>query len=752
METEILRIIPLGAGKEVGRSCVLLVYRGKRILFDCGLHPAHHGIYGLPYFDFIEPEDIDILLVTHFHIDHCGALPYFLARTNFKGKVIMTHPTKAIYNYVLQDFIRICNVGEIDILFDESDLSDSMDKIIPIRFHEELEFDDVKIQAYIAGHVLGAAMFLVDIGGVKILYTGDYSTEEDRHLKPAEIPKCNVDILIVESTYGIRLHEPRDLREEKFKSRVHDIIKKGGRCLLPCFALGKAQELLLILNEYWKEHEELKDVPIYYTGLLATKSLNVFQTYRNMMREDTKEKIEQGENPFHFEDSQDYMEKKPLVIIATPGMLQSGLSRYLFEEWCEDENSGVIFTGYSVEGTLAQQIMNQPNEIQISHKHKTLKLKMDVAVIDFSAHCDFKQTSHFIRKIKPANIVLVHGGQNEMAKLKKALELEHKNQINVHCPQNCQSLIFTFFTEKSAKVVGKAKRNLDNFLTHSDYLALGKGMPNNIPHNLSEDCGLIKFSQEDSPSSERLKIDNTISELDYQDRHPEETKLEIEQEEAIIKEYDDNMVSIEGLFVESQFDNMIINETEIQDFASLSRHKVSQQLVMPFEYDPGFFIKAAEDLFDKVQVVSGNTEDLVNDINLKIEDIDLVYRKRSASFELKWDSSAKSDLLADAIALLIIQLANNPPASMVYNMTNHCKEKQLEKLQFEAFKKVLREHCEEISIVEDNMIEIFDSSQELVAKVDYNAKEVISCDESIKEHLKALLDIHNHSCSPKNDC
>ena len=199
-------------------------------MFDCGIHPAYHGVYALPYFDSIDPAEIDLLLVTHYHIDHCGALPYFLRKTNFKGKIVMTHPTKTIYNYVLLDYVKISNVGNGDILYDESDLQYSMEKIIPIRFHEELDFDGVKIKAYNAGHVLGAAMFFVEIDGVTVLYTGDYSREEDRHLKPAEIPEVDIDILIVESTYGKNVHEPRHMREDKFREKVYDIVyKKNGK-------------------------------------------------------------------------------------------------------------------------------------------------------------------------------------------------------------------------------------------------------------------------------------------------------------------------------------------------------------------------------------------------------------------------------------------------------------------------------------------------------------------------------------------
>ena len=192
---------------------------------------------------------------------------------------------------MLLDYVKISNIGNGDILYDEGELSYSMDKIIPIRFHEEMEIDGIKFKAYNAGHVLGAAMFLVEIDGVRILYTGDYSREEDRHLKAAEIPKWEIDILIVESTYGKNVHEPRQTREDKFKYRVHDIMKKGGKCLLPVFALGRAQELLLILNEYWKENEELKNIPIYYAGSLAQKSLSVFRTYRNMMGDMVRKKV-----------------------------------------------------------------------------------------------------------------------------------------------------------------------------------------------------------------------------------------------------------------------------------------------------------------------------------------------------------------------------------------------------------------------------------------------------------------------------
>ena len=215
---EILEVTPLGSGSEVGRSCVVMRFRGKNIMFDCGIHPAYNGLGSLPYFDEIEPESIDLLLITHFHLDHCGALPYFLEKTNFKGDCFMTHPTKAIYKLTLADYLKVSHVNTDESLYEERDLVKSFEKIKIIDYHQEIISHGVKFWAYNAGHVLGAAMFLVEIEGIRVLYTGDFSREIDRHLKPAEIPaNYEVHVLIIESTYGVHKHEERSRRENDFK-------------------------------------------------------------------------------------------------------------------------------------------------------------------------------------------------------------------------------------------------------------------------------------------------------------------------------------------------------------------------------------------------------------------------------------------------------------------------------------------------------------------------------------------------------
>ncbi|XP_065081556.1 cleavage and polyadenylation specificity factor 73 [Ochlerotatus camptorhynchus] len=461
-ENDLLLIRPLGAGQEVGRSCIMLEFKGKKIMLDCGIHPGLSGMDALPFVDLIEADEVDLLFISHFHLDHCGALPWFLQKTSFKGRCFMTHATKAIYRWMLSDYIKVSNISTEQMLYSETDLEASMEKIETINFHEERDVMGVRFWAYNAGHVLGAAMFMIEIAGVKILYTGDFSRQEDRHLMAAEIPAMKPDVLITESTYGTHIHEKREDRESRFTTLIQKIVQQGGRCLIPVFALGRAQELLLILDEYWSQNPELQEIPIYYASSLAKKCMAVYQTYINAMNDKIRRQIAVN-NPFvfrhisnlkgidHFEDI------GPCVVMASPGMMQSGLSRELFETWCTDPKNGVIIAGYCVEGTLAKTVLSEPEEIT-SMSGQKIPLNMSVDYISFSAHTDYQQTSEFIRILKPTHVILVHGEQNEMNRLKSALQREYENDpnanITLYNPKNTHAVELYFRGEKTAKVMG----------------------------------------------------------------------------------------------------------------------------------------------------------------------------------------------------------------------------------------------------------------------------------------------------------
>lgn len=301
-------------------------------------------------------------------------------------------------------------------------------------------------------------MFMVDIAGVRVLYTGDYSREEDRHLRAAEMPQFSPDVCIIESTYGVQLHQPRHIREKRFTDAVHSTISQGGRVLIPAFALGRAQELLLILDEYWANHPELHNIPIYYASPLAKRCLTVYETYTLSMNDRIKNA---KSNPFRFKyisplkSIEVFKDVGPSVVMASPGGLQSGLSRQLFDLWCSDKKNSCVLPGYVVEGTLAKTIINEPKEVTLM-SGLMAPLNMQVHYISFSAHADFAQTSAFLEELMPPNIILVHGEANEMGRLKQKLMAQFADRnTKILTPKNCQSVEMYFNSQKMAKTIGK---------------------------------------------------------------------------------------------------------------------------------------------------------------------------------------------------------------------------------------------------------------------------------------------------------
>uniref|UniRef100_A0AC35TRA7 Cleavage and polyadenylation specificity factor subunit 3 n=1 Tax=Rhabditophanes sp. KR3021 TaxID=114890 RepID=A0AC35TRA7_9BILA len=440
------KFMPLGAGQEVGRSCHVLTIRNKNILLDCGIHPGLSGVDSLPFTDNVDMETIDMLLVTHFHLDHAGGVPWILTQTRFSGKCIMTHATKAIYRILMTDYLRLGAKDSNRVMFNEDDLERSLDKIQTIDFHEVNEINGVTITAYVAGHVLGACMFAIELDGLKVLYTGDFSRVENRHLCSADIPPFRPDILISEATFGCQNHEDQEVREKRFTTIISQVMKRGGKCLIPCFAVGTAQELLLILDEMWEKNKRFHKIKIYYCSGLAKKCMSVYQNYISSMNN----RIQSSSNtsPFQFRHVENLKsidsinEKGPCVVLASPAMLQSGMSRELFERWCTDGKNCCVLAGYSVEGTLAKHLLTEPEEI-ISMDGRRLPVKMTIASCSFAAHVDYQNASDFYLRLKPEKLILVHGEVNEMTRKQTALVNLFKKkgqETEIFCPKNLETL------------------------------------------------------------------------------------------------------------------------------------------------------------------------------------------------------------------------------------------------------------------------------------------------------------------------
>ncbi|KAH9835985.1 endoribonuclease YSH1-like [Teratosphaeria destructans] len=493
-----LKFIALGGGSEVGRSCHILEYKGKKVMLDAGAHPAHTGFQSLPYYDTYDLSQIDLLLITHFHLDHAASLPYVLSKTDFKGAVFMTHPTKAIYKHIMQDSVRVQNTrvsssaGGSDVvvseLFNEQDVLGTLSKIQTISFNTTHSHNGIRFTPYPAGHVLGACMYVIEIAGLNIMFTGDYSREPNRHLIPASVPRnVKIDCLITESTFGISTYESRHEREVRLLKYITRILDRDGRVLMPVFALGGAQELLLILEDYWERNrEKMQKYPIYFASSLARKCMVVYQTYIDSMNDSIKSKFQAGQmsadgskrGPWDFEHvralkSLDRFEDNgPCVMLASPGMLQNGVSRTLLERWGTSEKNGVVMTGYSVEGTMARKLLNGADQIpQImtnrlgqggvlgkrlgADQEPMLNRRCTVEEETFAAHVDGTANREFIEEVNAPVVILVHGEKHNMARLKSRLASSATHKFKVYNPANCEEISIPFRQDKIARVVGR---------------------------------------------------------------------------------------------------------------------------------------------------------------------------------------------------------------------------------------------------------------------------------------------------------
>ncbi|CDZ96827.1 metallo-hydrolase oxidoreductase [Phaffia rhodozyma] len=461
----------LGAGQEVGRSCCVIQHRGRTIVCDAGVDPGAHGLPSLPFVDELDWSTVDVLLITHAHLDHAGGVAYIMEKTNFRdgpGKVYMTHATKGIYRYIMQDFIRVRSRSNAtdDALFSESDVLSSLSAIQTVDYHQSIHLPGgIHFTPYHAGHILGASMFMIEIAGLKILYTGDVSREIDRHLVPAEIPLERPDVMIGESTFGTMALENRQDKESRFLNEVQKIVRRGGRCLLPVFVAGSAVELLLILDEYWSKNPDLHSIPIYYGSHLARQCMEVYKQYIHSMNPSIRSTFSKHENPFqfkhisHLRDVARWKDDGPCVMLASPGLMHAGPSRQLLEKWAPESKNGLILTGYSTTGSMARHITDKTGLEDIEGLNgQKIPLRMSIETVSFAQHVDGTQNTEFIEQIGAAHVVLVHGERHQMANLRNQLEKNAKHNerdVKIHSPRNTEKLDIVLRTEHMAQAIGR---------------------------------------------------------------------------------------------------------------------------------------------------------------------------------------------------------------------------------------------------------------------------------------------------------
>lgn len=683
-DSENFKFFGLGGCNEVGRSCHIIEYKNKVIMLDSGVHPGLSGMNSLPFFDDYDLSKVDILLISHFHLDHAASLPYVMSQTAFKGRVFMTHATKAIYRWLLTDFVKVTsiagsgddaramgnlqNVGGSANLYTDDDLMSSFDKIETIDYHSTIEVEGIRFTAYHAGHVLGACMYMVEIGGLKVLFTGDYSREEDRHLKVAEVPPVRPDILITESTFGTATHEPRLEKETRMMKNIHSTLLKGGRVLMPVFALGRAQELLLILEEYWSLNDDIKNISIYYASNLARKCMAVYQTYTSIMNEKIRLGASSLEktNPFQFKHIKSIKsidkihDMGPCVVVASPGMLQNGVSRQLLERWAPDPKNAVLLTGYAVEGTMAKELLAEPHAIpSINNPEIAIPRRLSIDEISFAAHVDFQQNAGFIEEVAPRKIILVHGDSNPMGRLKSALLSRYSSrkgtdeEVKVFNPRNCEELLIGIKGAKIAKVVGA--------LAEAEIQLVRDAMEKHLSEKKIE---LMEEDDEKPKEDAKEEEKNAETQDAKQTETPEkaESAANGDSKEEEKDKYVGTGVVLSGVLISKDFDLNLLQLEDLQEYTQLSTTVVKSNMKLKIQGTIPLVQWHLEQMFGSIEVLQDSEtawECLIMDMIYVV--VDKSASTDGLSITVEWiNFNSMADSMADSVVAILYSVDSSP--------------------------------------------------------------------------------------------
>lgn len=452
-----IRLTSLGGFREVGRSCILMQTRDSNILLDVGLNVGNKKD---PFPNFDIPEfsirDLDAVIVSHAHLDHCGMVP-FLFKYGYKGPVYCTLPTRNLSTMLQLDFVQICEKEGIPGPYSKRDVKSAVLHTIPLSWGKVTDIaPDIKLTLHNSGHILGSSIIHLHFGkgGFNFIYTGDFKYQKTRLLEKAAVKFPRVEALLIESTYGgpqdripSRQDSERDLRQI-----LNSTIKRGGKILIPVLAVGRAQELIIVLEEFISKGI-IDHVPIFLDGLIS-EATAIHTANPDFLSSDLREKIlHQGKNPFlsdffttvsSQEERNDIIMGGPCIILATSGMLIGGPSVQYLRRLAEDKKNSLIFVSYQVNGTLGSRVQRGFREIQYTNEKgrtQLIRLNLNVFTLEgFSGHSSRSQISQFLRRIQPRPklVIINHGEESKCVSL--STMIHKKLRKATKAPRNRESL------------------------------------------------------------------------------------------------------------------------------------------------------------------------------------------------------------------------------------------------------------------------------------------------------------------------
>ncbi len=451
-DVEWIRMTALGGFREIGRSCILLQTPQSKIMMDCGLNvnaAAQHPFPNLEVPEF-NIQTLDAMILSHAHMDHSGMIPY-LFEYGYRGPLYCTRPTRDMTVLLLLDYLQICQRENKKAPYTSKGIEEMIKHCIPLEYGEVSDITpDMRITLQNAGHILGSSTVHVHVGDglYNVLYSGDLKYERTKMFDMASTDYARTEALIIESTYGSSedVLPPHTQGEEFMTEAIMRAISRGGRVIIPSFAVGRAQDVISMLAD------SNIDAPIYLDGMLWDATA-IHTAYPEFMSKNMQMKIlHKGRNPFidprlkgigsHKEREEVINSTHPCVVLATSGMLTGGPALEYLKHFAAEPKNMLVFVGYQAEGSMGRRIQKGWKQIQLEDG-KIIDLNLEIATVQgLSGHSDHRQLLDFIQnlKSKPRKVIVDHGENSKCVDLARMI---HKNfRIESSAPKVLETVRF----------------------------------------------------------------------------------------------------------------------------------------------------------------------------------------------------------------------------------------------------------------------------------------------------------------------
>ncbi|PSQ34242.1 beta-CASP ribonuclease aCPSF1 [Halobacteriales archaeon SW_12_69_24] len=461
-DDEWVRITTLGCCREVGRAAFILNTPETRVLIDCGDKPGAEG--EVPYLQVPEAlgagaSNIDAVVLTHAHLDHSAFIP-LLFKYGYDGPIYCTEPTRDLMGLLTLDYLDVAAKEGRSPPYESGQVREAIKHCIPLEYGDVTDIaPDLKLTFHNAGHILGSAVshFHVGDGLYNVCFSGDVHYDDTRLFNGAVNEFPRVETLVMEATYGGRNDYQTDQEdsERKLKRVIKNTIDRDGKVLIPAFAVGRSQELMLVLEEAMRAGD-IPEVPVHLDGMIW-EATAIHTTYPEYLRDELRDRIfHEDENPFlagqfnHIDAGEDERQAiadgGPCIVLSTSGMVEGGPIMSWLNHVGADSNSTLAFVGYQAQGTLGSRIQNGWDEIPMNDRvegRSTLQLNMAVETVDgFSGHADRQGLENFVRTMnpRPEKVLCVHGDESSVQDLSSALY--HEFNMRTFAPKNLETFRF----------------------------------------------------------------------------------------------------------------------------------------------------------------------------------------------------------------------------------------------------------------------------------------------------------------------